>query len=56
MTYEGARGVSERNVRIEAVLLERSMTLLNCNDLGLEDRRQFQLHRIRRAELLARED
>ena len=45
-------GTSERRVRIEAVLLERTMTLLNCHDLDIDQRRQFRLHDIRRAEVL----
>ena len=52
ITYDGARGITERNVRIEAVLLERTMTLLNCHDLDIDDKRQFRLHRIQRAEVL----
>ena len=52
ITYDGARGTTERNVRIEAVLLERTMTLLNCHDLDLDDKRQFHMHQIRRAEML----
>ena len=53
ITYDGARGITERNVRIEAVLLERTMTLLNCHDLDIDDKRQFRMHRIQRAEVLA---
>ena len=52
IAYDGARGITERNVRIEAVLLERTMTLLNCHDLDIDDKRQFCLHRIQRAEVL----
>ena len=39
IAYDGARGITERNVRIEAVLLERTMTLLNCHDLDIDDKR-----------------
>ena len=49
---DGARGITERNVRIEAVLLERTMTLLNCHDLDIDDKRQFRMHRIQRAVVL----
>ena len=35
--------ITERNVRIEAVLLERTMTLLNCHDLDIDDKRQFRV-------------
>ncbi len=52
ITYDGSRGVAERNVRLETVVLERTMTLLNCYDLDIDDRRQFRIHRIQRAEVL----
>lgn len=52
ITYRGSRGVSEREVRLEAVLIERTMTLLNCRDLELDAKRQFRMHRIERAELV----
>ena len=52
ITYDGARGIAERNVRIEAVLLERTMTLLNCHDFDINDKRQFRMHRIQRAKVL----
>ena len=47
--YRGARGdevVSERTVRIVSVIMERSETLLNCEDLGKGQSRQFKLDRI----------
>lgn len=44
--YEGARGHTDRTVRIESVVLERTMTLLNCHDLDKNAPRQFQLHKI----------
>ncbi len=51
--YEGANYVtSERTVRIETVVMERTMTLLNCIDLDLGGQaRQFKLHHIRAAML-----
>ena len=49
VAYDGARGITEHNVRIEAVVLERTMTLLNCHDLDIDDKRQSRLHRIQRA-------
>ena len=56
ITYNGARETTERNVRIEAVLLERTMTLLNCHDIDIDididDKRQFRLHQVQRAEVL----
>ncbi|MFK7991500.1 MAG: helix-turn-helix transcriptional regulator [Sandaracinaceae bacterium] len=54
IVYAGAGGTTERSVRIEAVLLERTVTLLNCRDLELDEGRQFQMHRIRLAEVSAR--
>lgn len=53
ITYAGARGTSVRDIRIEAVLVERSMTLLNAQDLTRGEPRQFRLDRIERAEMLA---
>ena len=49
---DGARGITERNVRIEAVLLKRTMTLLNCRDLDIDDKRQLPMHQIQRAGVL----
>lgn len=51
ITYDGARGITERTVRIEAVVLERTMTLLNCLDLDIDKKRQFRMHQIKRAEV-----
>jgi predicted DNA-binding transcriptional regulator YafY len=51
IVYEGARGSTERRVRVESVIMERSMTLLNCRDLGLNEARQFQLHKITQAQI-----
>lgn len=53
ITYAGARGTTVRDVTIEAVLLERTMTLLNCQDLALNEPRPFRLDRIERGEWLA---
>jgi len=45
--YRGADAtVSARVVRIASVVMERSLTLLNCDDLEKGDRRQFRLDRI----------
>lgn len=45
--YRGADGqVSERRVRLEQVVLERSLTMLNCLDLDKGAPRQFRLDRI----------
>lgn len=45
---DGARGLTERNVRIEAVPLERTMTPLNCRDLDIDGMRQLPMHQIQR--------
>ena len=52
ITHDGARGITERDVHIEAVVLERTMTLLNSHDLAIDDKRQFRMHRIRHADVL----
>lgn len=44
--YDGARGITERSVRIEQILMERTETLLNCHDLDKDEPRQFRLHKI----------
>lgn len=49
---DGARGTTERKVRIEAVLLKRTMTLPNCHDLDIDGKRQFPMHQIQRAGVL----
>jgi predicted DNA-binding transcriptional regulator YafY len=43
--YKGA----ERRVRLTSVVLERSVTLLNCVDLELGEARQFRLDRVEHA-------
>jgi predicted DNA-binding transcriptional regulator YafY len=45
--YQGADyGVSSRVVRIVSVILERGVTLLNCDDLDKGEPRQFRLDRV----------
>jgi predicted DNA-binding transcriptional regulator YafY len=45
--YQGADyGVSNRVVRLVSVILERGVTLLNCDDLDKGEPRQFRLDRI----------
>jgi predicted DNA-binding transcriptional regulator YafY len=45
--YQGAdRAVTTRIVRISSVVMERSQTLLNCDDLDKGERRQFRMDRI----------
>ena len=51
IVYDGAKGHTERTVRVQSVVLERTMTLLNCQDLDIDDSRQFIMHKILRAEL-----
>src|SRR3954453_22885437 len=47
LVYRGADGtVTTRTVRLTSVVMERSLTLLNCDDLGKGQRRQFRLDRI----------
>ena len=48
---DGARGITERNVRVVAAPLERTMTLLNCRDpdIDIDDKRQFPMYQIQRA-------
>ncbi len=52
ITYDGARGRTHRTVRIEAVLLERTTTLLNCRDLDIDAPRQFEVCKIKRARIV----
>jgi predicted DNA-binding transcriptional regulator YafY len=50
--YQAARGeVSTRTIRIDAVIMERSLTLLNCFDLDKKEERQFRMDRIEMARL-----
>jgi predicted DNA-binding transcriptional regulator YafY len=45
--YQGAdQTVTTRIVRISSVVMERSQTLLNCDDLDKGERRQFRMDRI----------
>lgn len=51
--YRAANGeVTERTVRIDGVLLERSITMLNCFDLDKNAARQLRLDRIERASVV----
>jgi predicted DNA-binding transcriptional regulator YafY len=51
--YAGADGiVTTRVVRIVSAVMERSVTLLNCDDLDKGQRRQFRLDRIEKAEIV----
>jgi predicted DNA-binding transcriptional regulator YafY len=46
IAYDGARGRTERTVRIEQVVMDKAETRLNCFDLDKQARRQFQLHKV----------
>jgi predicted DNA-binding transcriptional regulator YafY len=51
--YQGTDDVvTRRVVRLTSVVMERSVTLLNCDDLDKGERRQFRLDRILAAELV----
>lgn len=55
--YAGAHGATSiRTVRVERVVLERSMTLLNGVDLDKGEQRQFRLDRVEWAEVVPRDD
>jgi predicted DNA-binding transcriptional regulator YafY len=51
MRYQGSKGPTTRRVRIKSVIMERSETLLNCDDLEKNEPRQFKLDRIEWAEV-----
>ncbi len=54
--YLGTDMTTERRIRIESVVMDRSETLLNTLDLDKGDKRQLKLDRIERAEVLAADD
>jgi predicted DNA-binding transcriptional regulator YafY len=50
LAYRSASGeLTTRTVRIESLVMERTLTLLNCIDEGLNAKRQFRLDRIEAA-------
>jgi predicted DNA-binding transcriptional regulator YafY len=50
--YQGAGDqITTRTVRVVSVVMERTLTLLNCDDLDKGERRQFRLDRILEAAL-----
>ena len=54
LLYRGTDGrISDRRVRLEKVVLERTITLLNCVDLDKGESRQFRLDRVLSASLIA---
>lgn len=52
LRYEGKEGTSTRVVRLRSVVMERTETRLNCDDLEKHESRQFLLHRIAAAEVV----
>lgn len=46
--YAGSGGTTTRSIRVERIVFERSLTLLNAIDLDTGERRQFRLDRIER--------
>ena len=54
ISYHGADDVvSDRRIRIRQLVMDRSMTLLNADDLDKGEPRQFRLHRILKARVLS---
>ena len=52
LTYRNGNGeVTKRRVRIESLVMERTLTLINCFDEALGDKRQFRLDRIEAASI-----
>ena len=52
--YRNADGVlSQRRVKLRTVVMDRGETRLNCDDLDKGEARQFVLHRIVQATVLA---
>lgn len=50
--YAGARGESERRVRLRQIVMERGETLLNVEDLEIGEARQLRLDRMLAAKVL----
>ena len=50
--YAGARGESERRVRLRQIVMERGETLLNVEDLEIGEARQLRLDRVLAAKVL----
>jgi predicted DNA-binding transcriptional regulator YafY len=49
---DGSFVQTERTVKVRSVIMERTETLLNCDDLDKSAERQFKLDRIQRAEVV----
>ncbi len=53
LVYRNANGeATRRRVRIESLVMERTLTLINCIDEALGEKRQFRLDRIEKASLV----
>jgi predicted DNA-binding transcriptional regulator YafY len=50
ITYEGPGGTTKRRIKVDGIVLERTETLLNCQDLDKNESRQLRLHRIKAAQ------
>lgn len=50
--YDGRERVTERTIRVEQIVLERTETIVNAFDLEKGEARQLRLHRILSAELV----
>ena len=56
IAYRNSSGeLTKRTVRIEALVMERTLTFLNCFDASKNEKRQFRLDRIESAELASPE-
>jgi predicted DNA-binding transcriptional regulator YafY len=51
--YDGARGITRRRIRIRSIVMERTETLLNTTDLDKNEERQFAMHKIVSAQIVA---
>jgi predicted DNA-binding transcriptional regulator YafY len=47
--------ITQRKVRLQSVVMERSITLLNCKDLDKDEERQFRLDRVEKASICKEE-
>ena len=47
--------ITSRKVRLQSVVMERSITLLNCKDLDKDEARQFRLDRVETATICKEE-
>lgn len=53
LVYNASSGErTRRTVRIESLVMERTLTLINCLDEGTGEKRQFRLDRIEAAEVV----